>query len=379
MSEKLYQFAIPTEFSSVDAAKGIIYGVSLITSGLIAKGHDLEVDRTTLEQMLECAEAKKKVPVKWNHKTGADAVSGYLRNFRIEGRKLLGDWHLLKSHERFSHALELATEMPECLGLSASFRGDDEERGGRKYARCTDLVSADLVASPAANPDGFFEEKEPPVDTRAGSMAKQNDPAATPGDEKEFSLKDVMTGIQALQQGITDLTTRTSRLEEFQDALLEEVQEFEEGGQDEGEGGTTEFADGADAINYLEARLSEIQDAKASAAAEHAFSEVEGRVAQLVELNERLALENQAMAEVIHEFQSHTGRTVEFSAGADGGLTHEFTEASDGGRKRTDFEVRCTELERSGKSQTEAIQLAMKENPGRYTRHLQSLGVIRSL
>jgi hypothetical protein len=51
-----------------------------------------------------------------------------------EGNKLRGDWHLLKSHERYRHALELATEMPESLGLSTSFRGKDEHSNGRAFA-----------------------------------------------------------------------------------------------------------------------------------------------------------------------------------------------------------------------------------------------------
>ena len=61
------------------------------------------------------------VPVKWNHKTGADAVNGYVTNFHIDGQNLRGEWHLLKTHSQFQQALELAERMPRNIGLSAAF------------------------------------------------------------------------------------------------------------------------------------------------------------------------------------------------------------------------------------------------------------------
>lgn len=369
-------FAVSTVNPRVDATKGIIFGVSLITSGLIAKGHDLEVDKTTLTQMLSCAEAKKKVPVKWNHKTGADAVSGYLKNFRIEDNKLVGDWHLLKSHERYAHALELATEMPECLGLSTSFRGEDEVVGAKKFARCTDLVSADLVASPAANPDGFFEEAEtPPVDSSKSGMAK---PSTTTGaaeqqPAKEFTIADVMAGITALNGRIGGLEERVTN---FETALQEqdpEDHEFEEEEQPE----LTEFANGSDALQYLQERLAAIEDEKEQAKIDHAFEVYENKVAQLVELNEQLVLENKVMAEAITEFTTKTGAKVTFSPGTEGnGYVHHLSvPETDGRAPTTDFEVRVAELSADGKEATVAIRTAMKEDPARYQRHLQEIGV----
>ena len=382
--------------ASVDSEKGVIYGVSLITAGIAARGHsidhpadkdepealrrkiNLEIDDTTLEQMLSCAEAKKKVPVKWNHKTGADAVSGYLKNFRIEGKKLVGDWHLLKSHERYQHALELATVMPESLGLSTSFRGKDEFSGGRAFARCTDLVSADLVASPAANPDGFFEEGSGAVDRGMKGMAKPTnaDGAAHELAENEPSLAALMAGINALTQGFSQVNDRLSQFEEAHNSLVSSLTDF--GAEEEEE--EVEFANGDDALQFLSEKLSSIEDAKEQARVERAFSVYENKVETLLELNEQLALENQVMAEAITELSAKTGARVEFSAAPDGGgYEHSLSVPSAGGNRhapRTEFEARCRHFESEGKDQHEAMRLAITEDRSRYNTHLQEIGVM---
>ena len=183
MKTRRFEFSVtPLNPAQVDAGSGVIYGVAIITSNVAAKGHDLYVDETTLRQLKECAEEKGRVPVKWNHRTGADAVNGYLENFRIAGGKLLGDWHLLKTHDRFAQALEMAERMPGNVGLSAAFMGEDEKSGGKTYARCSELLSVDLVAQPAANPDGLFEARDPRPRNRfgefAGAATSADDPAA---------------------------------------------------------------------------------------------------------------------------------------------------------------------------------------------------------
>ena len=150
------EFHTALEHAHVDPQAGIIKGVSIITCGVTARGHDLEVDAKTLTQLKACADSMGTVPVKWNHRSGADAVCGYLDNFRIEGAKLLGDWHLLKTHPNFDQAIELAERMPNNIGLSAAFMGQDEKLKGQSFARCQELISVDLVAQPAANPDGLF-------------------------------------------------------------------------------------------------------------------------------------------------------------------------------------------------------------------------------
>lgn len=400
--------------AAVDPNEGVITGVSIITSDVKAKGHDLEVDGKTLKQMQACAKSKGKVPVKWNHKTGADAVNGYLTNFRIEGKKLKADWHLLKSHERFDHALELAQEMPESVGLSASFMGVDELADGTKvynpkpddeiktryrlvagekipvapgtkvFARCAELVSVDLVATPAANPDGLFEAQ---VDTSGMDMSNNGtnpDGAAT----KEFTLADVMAGITALTASNTELLERVNKLEQFSADLEGAIngddddddaddQDDEDGDEDGAEGAPANFSSAAGAVRYLEARLNQIEDEKERAANEHAFAVLEDNMAKLVELNQELVAQNAVMAEAIHLLQSH-GNVVQFSAGTEG---YEVTvqKTPTGKDPRSEFEARQFELmAKEGKTENEAILLAIKEDKARYEKHLQVIGV-RSL
>lgn len=233
----LKEFFAPFVTQKVDPSNGIIYGVSVITSGIKARGHDLEVDATTLSQLKECAEKLGTVPVKWNHRSGADAVAGYLENFRIEGGKLLGDWHLLKSHSQYGQAIEMAERMPRNVGLSAAFIGEDEISGGQKRARCSELISVDLVAQPAANPNGLFEarhEGDPvelasQVDTSQHNRMDQNTTtnpnAAAQG---EPSLKDVLAALTQLSEQVSAQQETIAALqngagEQNDDISLEEI------------------------------------------------------------------------------------------------------------------------------------------------------------
>lgn len=135
-----------------------ILGVSIATEG-VAKGHNVLVDRTTLEQMKELAEEfTGGLKVKIDHFSGFSGIVGSLLNFRIKGKKLLADLHLLKAHDAAPLILEMASRIPDTFGLSASFSGPREEKGGLEFARVTEMYSADLVDQPAANPDGLFHQ-----------------------------------------------------------------------------------------------------------------------------------------------------------------------------------------------------------------------------
>lgn len=240
MSE-LKEFFAPFLTQKVDPANGVIYGVSVITSGIKARGHDLEVDSTTLSQIKECAEKLGTVPVKWNHRTGADAVAGYLENFRIEGGKLLGDWHLLKSHSQYGQAIEMAERMPRNVGLSAAFMGEDEISGGQKKARCSELISVDLVAQPAANPDGLFEAKLPSqptelasqVDTANQDRMENTQTTPTAAAQDEPSLKDVLAALTQLSEQVSAQQETIAALqngagEQDNDISLEEIMSLSE-------------------------------------------------------------------------------------------------------------------------------------------------------
>jgi hypothetical protein len=150
--------APPLRNSSVDTDAGVIHGVSVLTSGLVARGHDLTVDAVTLDQLVAAAEAKGgQVPVKVDHKSGAAAVCGYLDNFRLDGSKAKADWHLLATHPQRDQILEVAQRMPTGVGLSASFIAPQNAERGK--ARVQELISVDYVTLPAANPDGLFSAR----------------------------------------------------------------------------------------------------------------------------------------------------------------------------------------------------------------------------
>ena len=147
--------------STVDAASGIIRACSVITANCEARGHDLSIDMRTLVTVAAAAKAfAHGVKVKVDHGTGLDGIIGSLKDFRLSGQKLVADLHLLRTHPGRDRVLELAGSIPESFGLSISFSGTPEIIDGKKFARCSELYSIDLVSDPAANPDGLFETAE---------------------------------------------------------------------------------------------------------------------------------------------------------------------------------------------------------------------------
>jgi hypothetical protein len=132
-------------------------GVSILEVGE-AKGHDLFVDKESLETALELMqEAKNGVKVKMNHGSGLDAVVGFARNPRIENDKLVADLRLLRNSPHFGLIKEMASEAPDQFGVSLAFVNESEEIDGKKFIRPQSIASADLVSSPAAT-NGLFEE-----------------------------------------------------------------------------------------------------------------------------------------------------------------------------------------------------------------------------
>jgi len=420
---ELRQFHSALESSKVDSHNGIIHGVSIITAGISARGHDLEVDGTTLRQMKSCADAMETVPVKWNHKSGADAVAGYLKNFRIEENKLKADWHLLKSHSQYSQAMEMAERMPGNVGLSAAFLGDDEiQRVGKdtkKFARCDELLSVDLVAQPAANPDGLFEAKLDGTTTKPTSavdnpnihqttMANQPD---NKGAATEPTLADVLAAINGLTQridaqeeaiqeitaaggediSIEDLLTLTP--EQIQSLLddgsiseedavgifalqAEAAGEGDEAAATEGTEGTEGASAGegaaapatANALSALTKQVKQLsarfewQDRQAEEAEiAHHFSTIEKNM-------ETLATENEAL-----RFALKTGGARAVTPAAS---VRMFEAKSD---KKHEFEKLVAEKVAAGKTKGQAVMLAAKEAPGVYGDYLAGRGIVKSL
>lgn len=161
--------------SRVDAAAGVIRGVSLITEGP-ALGHGVFIDATTLAQVKAAAETYSGgLKVKMDHAGGAGDIIGWIDGFRISGNKLLGDLHLLETSEHRGYVLEIAQKIPDTFGLSLAFSGGTETVGKDKQLmqRCTELYSCDLVSEPAANKGGLFSRS---------TKTKMDEPNKTPAD-----------------------------------------------------------------------------------------------------------------------------------------------------------------------------------------------------
>jgi len=139
--------------------------VSILTAGE-AKGHNLLIDETSLQQALTVAQSMGRIKVTNGH--GAQQVMdilGFVENFRIEGSRLLGDLTLLNS-EKADYVANLASLMPDQFGLSLTFSGVPEDRAGERFARVTEIYDVSVVTQPAANPAGMFSAfSRLPVDT----------------------------------------------------------------------------------------------------------------------------------------------------------------------------------------------------------------------
>jgi hypothetical protein len=143
----------------IDAAAATIKNVSVITVGE-ARGHGMQIDDKTLLQVKAAAETYVGgLKVKTDHYSGFNEIVGALKNFTIDGDQLRADLFLLKNHDATARIIEMAELMPDTFGLSISFSGEHEESGETVLARCSEIYSADLVDTPAANPTGLFSAK----------------------------------------------------------------------------------------------------------------------------------------------------------------------------------------------------------------------------
>jgi hypothetical protein len=132
-------------------------GVSILEVGE-AKGHDLFVDKVSLQTALNLMRgAKNGIKVKINHGSGLESVVAFARNPRIEGDKLVADLRLLRNSPHYGLIKEMASEAPDQFGVSLAFVNESETINGKDYIRPQSIASADLVSSPAAT-NGLFEE-----------------------------------------------------------------------------------------------------------------------------------------------------------------------------------------------------------------------------
>jgi len=184
----------------------IIEGVSIISVGE-AKGHGLFVDDITLREVKACAESYAGgVKVNLDHGAGIKDIVGFCDNFRIIGEKLVADLNLLETAEKRAYVLEIASRMPDTFGISIAFSGPVREREGRSFASCTELYSADLVQTPAANPTGLFSFTAKSVDTSAKQM--DEDKNKMEDGEDTVSIADIIERLSALETAFGDYKSK---------------------------------------------------------------------------------------------------------------------------------------------------------------------------
>jgi len=128
--------------------------VSILTVGE-AKGHNLLIDQTSLEQALAVALSMKRIKVTMGHGAEVSGILGYIDGFKIEGDRLMGDLTLFNTNEA-QFVQHLANVLPEGFGLSLTFSGVPEQVAGDRFARVSEIYDISVVSSPAANSAGLF-------------------------------------------------------------------------------------------------------------------------------------------------------------------------------------------------------------------------------
>jgi len=171
---------ISLQDSRVDRENNIIHGVSLVSLGE-ARGHNKIADKTTLEQVRDCAKQYKSGlrvrfnPATFNH--GDAGLAGFIPGdtLQLRDKKVTGDLHVYKSYPDKDYLYEIAERAPDNFGLSIEFSGPHEDIDGVIYARCQEIFAATIVDLPAANPTGMFAAKEPYGDVEYADPGYQSD------------------------------------------------------------------------------------------------------------------------------------------------------------------------------------------------------------
>ena len=177
--------------------------VSILTVGE-AKGHNLLIDETSLQQALQVANSMKRIKVTMGHGAPVTGILGYIDGFRIEGDRLMGDLTLFNTNEA-QFIQHLAQVLPEGFGMSLTFSGVPEEVNGNRFARVTEIYDCSIVSEPAANPAGMFsafsavDMKKLQMNEASAEVKKElSEPTAVPAAESEAPAAQPAPAVEAL-------------------------------------------------------------------------------------------------------------------------------------------------------------------------------------
>jgi hypothetical protein len=319
---------------------------------------------------------------------------------------------MLKNHKDFEQTFEQIEALPNAIGLSVAFVGKEERNAqGQKLARCREILSADLVPEPAANPTGMFEAKNGAlVDTEnLDNMNTPNEPAEAADAQPEISNADILAFLQE------QVLPRIEATEQFQAAIQAEldaasgeeepdpdqppgdgdpanVSAHRAGAQgDSNEGGTrgggpegssmqrrawaqgdpnaepvpAEMSALREAVVMLERKIQNKEDAEREVQLEHALTTIKAKTEALTEYAQELEQERTVLLEALR-------------TGAQPVKNHKSEIVLDTGTE-TDFQSRVKKYVDAGKPKTEAVMLARKDDPHAHTVWLEQQGVVTTL
>lgn len=176
LSEPVYHAPV----NQIDRDHGIIRGVTVAQIGP-ARGHDGEIDKTFLLQLVDHANASKAgIKARFGHpnmcSTALGSYLGRFHNYSFNGSKVTADLHLDNSAKEspsgnlFDYVLNMAETNPDMFGASIAFESNafetaEVEVDGKKktvnYFRLKELRATDIVDDPAATNGLFSAETFP--------------------------------------------------------------------------------------------------------------------------------------------------------------------------------------------------------------------------
>lgn len=277
--QKFRSLPLREQPNRVDREERVIYGVSA-AQAVEALGHGIELDAKSLEQIAELGNKSKNgvgIKSRYTHpglsSDGMGKQLGRMKNFRVEGDKVVGDLHLLKaaSHapdgDLAGHVMDLAEEDSAAFGMSIVAQGttvwtldDGTEKSAKAYwddhdeedssrpknaltkfpvLRLTALDAVDVVDEPAANRDGMFSAHLWGTNVKAESMFGEFDGflaqlGMTPTQAWGYALK-YFDARGALSKGINMTENSEAVLDEQNDEIVVAVEIVNEG-SDESQG-----------------------------------------------------------------------------------------------------------------------------------------------
>jgi hypothetical protein len=152
---------------------GVVRGVSIITRGE-ALGHQMWVDAAFLQATADSINARSEgLKARFTHPgMSSDGLGSYLGKVdsaRVDGNKVVADLNFAEASTKTpdgnlaDYVMTLAETSPEDFGVSIVFDVNDN-KNNYPHARMSSLRAADVVDSPAANPDGLFRRGQEVAD-----------------------------------------------------------------------------------------------------------------------------------------------------------------------------------------------------------------------